>query len=94
MQAFNFLSELVEKDKQIVNDQNVYQFEFRNLGDVPVWINNNIYLPGMTVSGVMSRFIETINQDEKTKAQYTIRFATDSDFETQLLQVIKKIPSK
>ena len=92
--SFNFLSELVETNKQIVNDQNVYQFEFRNLGDVPVWINNSIYLPGMNVSGKMSVYKETINQEEKTKAQYSIRFENDTDFEIQLLQVIKKIPSK
>ena len=94
IQAFNFLTEVHKKDVQIVNDQNVFEFEFRNLGDVPVWINNNIFLPGITVSEAMSIYKESIDQSEKTKAQYFVRFETDTDFEERNLIIIKKIPSK
>lgn len=94
MQAFNFATETHTKDLQVVNDQNIFQFEFRNLGDVPVWLNNSIYLPGISVSPEMSIYQESIDQDEKTKAQYSIRFETDTDFEYRNLLIIKKMYSK
>jgi len=93
IQAFTYSFQLYDQDIQNITDQNVYSYEFRNLGDVPVWINNQLYLPGMTVSPTMSIFNENMAENEKTKSQYSIRFETDTDFDLKKLLVIQKIPS-
>lgn len=94
MNSFNTLTERHEEDIQIINDQNVFEFEFRNLGDVPVWLNNSIYLPGLTVSETLSVYKESIDEGQKTKAQYSVRFETDTDFEYKQLLIIKKVYSR
>lgn len=85
---FEFL--LIDRDTKI-EDQNVTQFTFINLGQTDVYINNQLYLEfRKTNNQTYSEFKEDIHTGQKTAQSYFIRFVGNDD-KKKALQVIQKI---
>lgn len=85
---FEFL--LIDRDTKI-EDQNVIQFTFINLGQTDVYINNQLYLEFRKPNNqTYSEFKEDIHTGQKTAQSYFIRFVKNDD-KKNALQVIQKI---
>ena len=85
---FEFL--LIDSDMKI-EDQNVNQFTFINIGETDVFINNQLYLEHRKLNAqTYSDFKEDIHTGQKTAQSYFIRFVK-SGTKKNALQIIQKI---
>jgi aspartyl/asparaginyl beta-hydroxylase (cupin superfamily) len=87
--AFTFNYQIYNRNAWL-NDTNVFMYEFINLSNSSVTINNQMTLKGGTL---LTRFKEDIQTGEKTATQYVIKFLNEADPNNALL-VITKIPVK
>jgi hypothetical protein len=79
----------IYKQNIVLNDTNVFMYEFIAMGKNPVIINNQLRLVAGTE---LFRFKEDILENQKTVTQYTLKFA-DNDSPDNAVLVITKIPS-
>lgn len=80
-----------------INDQNVVQFEFINLSNSIVTINNSIKLEPRNSPGAFYRWKEDIQENEKTQSIYKIQMdvktaAIKNDFGLLVIQKLKAKP--
>lgn len=89
MPTINFIYqfEIVTTNRKL-NDQQVYQYQFIVLGSPSVTINDVMVL---RVGSGLDQWLEPINSGEKTKTQYTIKFANSKDPLNKLLVITKII---
>lgn len=85
---FEFL--LIDRDTKI-EDQNVIQFTFINIGQTDVFINSQLYLEFRKLNNqTYSEFKEDIHTGQKTAQSYFIRFESKPN-KQNALQIIQKI---
>lgn len=83
---FRFEGYIVEDNQEVISS-NTFQFEFRNLGTLPVSING-IELPPAPSQN--NSFTETFIDEERSYGQYNVVFPAGAG--TKRLLVIEKYP--
>jgi len=69
-----------------LNDQQVIEYEFIQLGNTTCTINNQLILKS---GSVLSRWKESIAVNQKTGTQYTLKWDNPSDPDNKLLVITK-----